>query len=121
WTAVQRRLGQALGLAGAVGLASWALLAWQPARMAGLLYGEPQIAGQVRVLALSSPFAYVNHTLTAALLGLGETRTPLVTFRSLDRRPAPPRPGPGAGGRGGPGESGPAGLATRPDGRPPLR
>ncbi|MBO2519351.1 MAG: hypothetical protein CW349_06615 [Firmicutes bacterium] len=80
WTAVQRRLGQALVLAGAVGLASWALLAWQPARMAGLLYGEPQIAGQVRVLALSAPFAYVNHTLTAALLGLGETRTPLVTF-----------------------------------------
>jgi len=32
------------------------------------------------VLALSAPFAYVNHTLTAALLGLGETRTPLVTF-----------------------------------------
>lgn len=80
WKTVEHRIGRALLLAAGVGLASCGLLAWQPARIAGLLYGEPQIAGQVRILALSAPFAYLNHTLTAALLGLGETRIPLVTF-----------------------------------------
>lgn len=80
WKTVHHRVGRALLLAGGVGLASLALLTWQPDRIAGLLYGEPHIAAQVRILALSAPFAYLNHTLTAALLGLGETRTPLVTF-----------------------------------------
>ncbi|BAS28835.1 oligosaccharide flippase family protein [Limnochorda pilosa] len=80
WGTIRHRLGRALALAAAVGLGSMALFLWQPARISELLYGAPHVADQVRILALSAPFAYVNHTLTAALLGLGDTRTPLATF-----------------------------------------
>lgn len=80
WETVRQRLVRALLLSAAVGVASTLLLVWAPARIAGFLYGAPNIADQVRILAVAAPFAYVNHTLTAALLGLGETRVPLISF-----------------------------------------
>ncbi|MBX6350221.1 MAG: oligosaccharide flippase family protein [Clostridia bacterium] len=71
--ALRRRAALALAATLAVGLLTSAALALFPAALGRALYGAPEIAPLLRVLAFAAPLMYLHQTGASILSGLGRT------------------------------------------------